>query len=111
MSLSREIKLKELLDPKLLFSIALIFVGILDIAHVSDYVRNYDNQFTYSLGYAGNINLLDTKIKPELNQVDFFNAIFMLMSGFFVTIWGSFKFYLWFERREVLILIGESKKK
>lgn len=127
MSLSKEITFKELLDIRLLFSVALIVVGLFDVYHVSDYVRNYDTQYTESLGYNGakllNIELgLPADLNQQednyfqertrgLPQKDFFNAIFMLCTGFFVTLIGVFKFYLWFERREILILIKEVKEK
>lgn len=139
MSLSKEITFKELLDWRLLFSVALIVIGIFDIWHVSDYVRNYEDQYTTSLGYSG-AKVLDQVLSYEVNlenlnntqfnlkeinndnsyfqerakglpQKDFFNAIFMLCTGFFVTLIGVFKFYLWFERREILILIKEAKRK
>lgn len=140
MSLSKEITFKELFDLRLLFSVALIVIGIFDVYHVSDYVRNYDDQITQSLGYTKLIEGLNSIVDPKilkdpnnyqinlndlskeeevyfnertkgLPQKDFFNAIFMLCAGFFVMLIGLFKFYLWFERREILILIEEAKKK
>jgi hypothetical protein len=96
-------------DRKLIFPILMVIFGILELYSTSQYVRNYDQQFQNldievlkDMGITPNLNdYQEATIQRELSQVDFYNAIFMTITCFFLILWGMVRIEIHFIKRDL----------